>query len=51
MDHDHKTGMFRGWVCNSCNRGLGFFGDSMVGIRRVVQYMATHYLTGRRHGK
>lgn len=22
-DHNHKTGNFRGWLCNSCNTGLG----------------------------
>ena len=51
LEHDHHTGAFRGWTCSNCNAGLGFFGDSMVGIRRAVQYMATHYLTGRHHGK
>lgn len=50
LDHDHHTGAFRGWTCDPCNRGLGFFGDSMVGVRRAVQYMAAHYLTGARHG-
>ena len=51
LEHDHHTGAFRGWTCSQCNVGLGFFGDSMVGIRRAVQYMAAHYLTGRHHGK
>lgn len=23
-DHDHSTGLFRGWVCKSCNVGLAF---------------------------
>ena len=25
MDHDHKTGLFRGWVCHYCNTRLGWF--------------------------
>ena len=47
LDHDHHTGEFRGWICNPCNTALGAFGDSMAGVRRVVQYMAKFYLTGR----
>lgn len=47
MDHDHHTGAFRGWTCRLCNVGLGALGDSMVGVRRAVQYMAKFYLTGR----
>ncbi len=28
MDHDHKTGEFRGWLCQKCNRAIGLLGDS-----------------------
>lgn len=28
MDHNHENGEFRGWLCGSCNKGLGFFKDS-----------------------
>ncbi len=24
LDHDHKAGLFRGWVCDSCNRLLRY---------------------------
>ena len=24
LDHDHKTGLFRGWLCFSCNTKLAF---------------------------
>lgn len=36
-DHDHSTGVFRGWLCNSCNMRLGWFeklGD------KFAQYLA-----------
>ena len=38
-DHCHETGAFRGWVCNNCNRGLGYFGDSVAGIQRALVYL------------
>jgi hypothetical protein len=47
LEHDHHTGVFRGWTCKLCNVGLGAFGDSMAGVRLAVNYMAKHYLTGR----
>lgn len=28
MDHDYESGEFRGWLCSSCNKGLGFLKDS-----------------------
>ena len=28
FDHDHKTGKFRGWICDRCNMCLGFARDN-----------------------
>ncbi len=28
LDHDHKTGKFRGWICDSCNKMLGMAKDN-----------------------
>ena len=39
LDHDHKTKKFRGWICESCNLGLGKFGDSLIKIKKAVEYL------------
>lgn len=39
FDHDHKTGMFRGWLCNDCNVGLGRLGDCAAGVQRMLDYL------------
>ena len=39
MDHDHCTGKFRGWICASCNRGLGLLGDTESRIADTLRYL------------
>lgn len=39
LDHDHTTGKFRGWLCNKCNRGFGYFGDTLEGMKQGVNYL------------
>jgi|SRR3954452_22401228 hypothetical protein len=39
LDHDHETGKFRGYICRSCNLGLGQLGDTVEAIRRVLAYL------------
>lgn len=38
-DHDHKTMEFRGVLCRACNRSLGQLGDSLEGIKKVIDYL------------
>lgn len=39
IDHCHKTGRFRGWLCCECNKGVGFLGDDVRGIiERLTRY-------------
>jgi hypothetical protein len=42
LDHCHKTGKFRGWLCSNCNTGLGKFDDNVTGLRRAVAYLLTN---------
>ena len=38
-DHDHNTGVIRGFLCRNCNMTLGRFGDDVPGIERVLVYL------------
>jgi hypothetical protein len=40
LDHDHKTGKFRGWICHNCNQGIGKLGDDLEGICRAALYLS-----------
>lgn len=39
FDHDHKTGKFRGWICDRCNRTLGTAIDSSKILRDLALYL------------
>jgi len=39
LDHNHKTGEFRGWICTTCNSGLGKFGDSVERLQAAIDYL------------
>jgi hypothetical protein len=39
LDHDHKTGEFRGWLCGSCNRTLGHARDDPGRLQSLVEYL------------
>jgi len=41
-DHDHKTGSARGWLCNRCNLGIGFFSDNVVMLEKAILYITKH---------
>lgn len=39
MDHDHVTEKYRGYICHSCNRGLGMFQDDPKILRNAANYL------------
>jgi hypothetical protein len=40
LDHDHHKNIFRGWIHDSCNRGIGFLGDNLEGVMNAVTYLS-----------
>lgn len=42
VDHCHDTGKLRSLLCGGCNRGLGFFGDTVEGLQRAIDYLESH---------
>ena len=39
IDHDHKTGKVRGWLCNQCNRAVGMCYDNPETLRKLASYL------------
>lgn len=47
IDHDHSTGMIRGLLCNSCNRGIGLLQDDYVLLYAAARYVQRHLENSR----
>lgn len=39
FDHDHATGLFRGWICRRCNIALGFVEDDIKLLSKMIEYL------------
>lgn len=39
LDHCHITGIFRGWLCATCNMGIGALGDTLEAVTAAVGYL------------
>jgi hypothetical protein len=39
LDHDHSTGVFRGWLCGRCNTALGLLRDSVDLCLAAARYL------------
>jgi hypothetical protein len=40
LDHCHRSGMFRGFLCDNCNIGLGKFMDSPDLMKNAIAYLS-----------
>ena len=39
LEHDHRSGKVRGWVCDSCNTGIGRFKDDTELLKRAIRFI------------
>jgi hypothetical protein len=39
FDHDHATGLFRGWLCRKCNLAIGYLNDDWQIVSKAVDYL------------
>ena len=46
VDHCHKTGKFRGFICYHCNVALGHVGDCADILSRMINYLNDNGPTG-----
>ena len=42
-DHNHRTGIFRGWLCLPCNVALGMVEDSCDRLLALAFYLRQHH--------
>jgi hypothetical protein len=39
IDHSHKTGRFRGWLCHNCNTAIGLLSEDVELMERAIAYL------------
>jgi len=43
LEHDHRTGKAGGWICDSCNTGLGRFKDDVELLQTAIEFLKKNY--------
>lgn len=43
LDHNHITGEFRGWICDRCNKVLGFVKDDKELLIKLSNYLKNQF--------
>ena len=48
LDHNHLTNELRGFLCNPCNRGIGYLQDDINLLMKAIEYLKRtgSYATG-----
>ena len=40
LDHNHSTGEIRGYLCESCNTGIGRFKDDVNILKNGIEWLS-----------
>ena len=43
LEYDHHTGKAGGWICDSCNTGLGRFRDNIGILKSAIKFLKKNY--------
>jgi hypothetical protein len=43
LEHNHLTGKVGGWICDSCNTGLGRFKDDVELLKSAIEFIKKNY--------
>lgn len=43
LEHNHRTGKAGGWICDSCNTGLGRFRDDINLLKSAIEFINKNY--------
>jgi hypothetical protein len=43
LEHNHLTGKIGGWICDSCNTGLGRFKDDVGLLKSGIEFIKRNY--------
>jgi hypothetical protein len=43
LEHNHNTGKAGGWICDSCNTGLGRFKDNVELLESAIEFLKKNY--------
>ena len=41
LDHNHKTGQARGWICHDCNNALARIRENPIILKEMIEYLET----------
>ena len=43
LEHDHHTGKPGGWICDSCNTGIGRFKDDVELLKSAIEFLKKNH--------